>query len=184
MKYNCNCHACIKDFDLSLQGRPLNQVQMIVCKKCGNKRCPKAINHRFKCHGSNEVNQLEVLEPKEQLIEAAEKCADLFADNMSIDFENMPVACVKDLFLLAKEYVCLKDKSKVTPDSYILFTFDNHTHVSTALCKTVEEAVKMSTALIQAFPSYRFVLNSLGPSLKLTTHTIVTESKTIVKCQE
>jgi hypothetical protein len=30
---------------------------MIVCSDCGNKRCPKASNHRHKCTGSNEVGQ-------------------------------------------------------------------------------------------------------------------------------
>jgi hypothetical protein len=28
-----------------------------VCSDCGNKRCPKASNHRHKCTGSNEVGQ-------------------------------------------------------------------------------------------------------------------------------
>lgn len=31
---------------------------MILCPKCGNKRCPKAQWHGFKCTGSNEPNQL------------------------------------------------------------------------------------------------------------------------------
>ena len=30
---------------------------MIVCKGCGNKRCPKATWHKNKCTGSNEPNQ-------------------------------------------------------------------------------------------------------------------------------
>jgi hypothetical protein len=31
---------------------------MIVCKVCGNKRCPKAEDHRNKCTGSNEPGQV------------------------------------------------------------------------------------------------------------------------------
>ena len=35
---------------------------MILCPKCGNKRCPKALNHEHKCTGSNELNQKGVYE--------------------------------------------------------------------------------------------------------------------------
>lgn len=31
---------------------------MTVCSNCGNKRCPKAENHKFKCTNSNEVGQV------------------------------------------------------------------------------------------------------------------------------
>ena len=30
---------------------------MIVCPECGNKRCPKAAWHGYKCTGSNEPGQ-------------------------------------------------------------------------------------------------------------------------------
>jgi len=30
---------------------------MILCPECGNKRCPKATDHEFKCTGSNEPMQ-------------------------------------------------------------------------------------------------------------------------------
>ena len=30
---------------------------MVVCVECGNKRCPKATDHRFACTGSNEPGQ-------------------------------------------------------------------------------------------------------------------------------
>ena len=33
-------------------------IYMIVCPDCGNKRCPQAINHRFKCTNSNEPYQV------------------------------------------------------------------------------------------------------------------------------
>lgn len=36
----------------------LMEVQrMFLCPDCGNKRCPKATNHRFDCTGSNEPGQ-------------------------------------------------------------------------------------------------------------------------------
>lgn len=31
---------------------------MILCPDCGNKRCPKAQNHIYKCTGSNDVGQV------------------------------------------------------------------------------------------------------------------------------
>lgn len=55
----CHCHQCIKDFDLrdSSGLLPLSSAQMIVCPTCGNKRCPKANDHRNTCTGSNEAGQ-------------------------------------------------------------------------------------------------------------------------------
>lgn len=38
------------------------QITMICCPVCGNKRCPKAQNHIFKCTGSNAVGQTGELE--------------------------------------------------------------------------------------------------------------------------
>ncbi len=34
------------------------RVYMILCRDCGNKRCPQAQDHRFKCTGSNDVGQV------------------------------------------------------------------------------------------------------------------------------
>lgn len=31
---------------------------MILCGKCGNKRCPHAENHKYKCTNSNALNQI------------------------------------------------------------------------------------------------------------------------------
>jgi Zn finger protein HypA/HybF involved in hydrogenase expression len=31
--------------------------RMIVCPKCGNKRCPKSTDHNLECTGSNEPDQ-------------------------------------------------------------------------------------------------------------------------------
>lgn len=58
----CDCHACIKAFGLSdseLFGKPLplSASKMILCQDCGNKRCPKASDHRLECTGSNEPGQ-------------------------------------------------------------------------------------------------------------------------------
>jgi hypothetical protein len=33
------------------------RVRMFLCPTCGNKRCPKATDHRLKCTGSNEPGQ-------------------------------------------------------------------------------------------------------------------------------
>jgi hypothetical protein len=51
-----NCHACLagkRDAD----GFPLAARRMILCPKCGNKRCPKASDHRLSCTNSNEPGQ-------------------------------------------------------------------------------------------------------------------------------
>lgn len=47
---NCgHCRACLEHVRLS---------QMIVCVTCGNKRCPKATDHRLACTVSNKPGQL------------------------------------------------------------------------------------------------------------------------------
>jgi hypothetical protein len=56
----CECHWCITKKDLRdrLSGFPLNMTKMILCPSCGNKRCPKASDHRLKCTASNEPGQV------------------------------------------------------------------------------------------------------------------------------
>lgn len=46
---DCWCRTC----------RPvvLNDMRFVVCPDCGNKRCPRANNHRNACTGSNEPGQ-------------------------------------------------------------------------------------------------------------------------------
>ncbi|WP_320337405.1 hypothetical protein [Citrobacter koseri] len=46
---DCWCHTC----------RPvkLNDMRFVVCPDCGNKRCPKASDHRNACTGSNDLGQ-------------------------------------------------------------------------------------------------------------------------------
>lgn len=48
-KKRCWCHAC----------RPItmDDMRMVLCPDCGNKRCPKATNHNNECTNSNEPNQ-------------------------------------------------------------------------------------------------------------------------------
>lgn len=56
----CECHRCIKENDLKdphIGKFPLNMTKMILCPICGNKRCPKASDHRLECTGSNEPGQ-------------------------------------------------------------------------------------------------------------------------------
>lgn len=59
---NCECHRCIKEKNLTAPGpfgglMPLSNSKMILCPECGNKRCPKASDHRLDCTQSNEPNQ-------------------------------------------------------------------------------------------------------------------------------
>nr|WP_318382351.1 hypothetical protein [uncultured Enterobacter sp.] len=46
---DCSCHTC----------RPVTIADMrfVVCPECGNKRCPRANDHRNACSGSNEHGQ-------------------------------------------------------------------------------------------------------------------------------
>jgi hypothetical protein len=45
----CSCQTC----------RPITMtdMRMVVCSTCGNKRCPKATDHRMDCTNSNEPGQ-------------------------------------------------------------------------------------------------------------------------------
>lgn len=55
-KEPCDCDTCRKERGELFRDR------MYVCHVCGNKRCPKIENHRFKCTGSNDLNQIGELE--------------------------------------------------------------------------------------------------------------------------
>lgn len=56
---DCTCHRCIKENDIKGPSGllPLSAERMIICPKCGNKRCPHASDHRLECTGSNEPGQ-------------------------------------------------------------------------------------------------------------------------------
>lgn len=68
MKKLCDCYECVKDVDAYpkhasdthpiLLGIKIPSTKMILCPNCGNKRCPKATDHRLACTGSNEPGQL------------------------------------------------------------------------------------------------------------------------------
>ena len=49
----CRCETCVPQGDFN---HPEN-VRMIVCGTCGNKRCPRAFNHLNACTNSNDVGQ-------------------------------------------------------------------------------------------------------------------------------
>jgi hypothetical protein len=52
------CHMCNDEARKVLTGMDLlKTIYFIVCKKCGNKRCPKATDHRLQCTGSNASGQ-------------------------------------------------------------------------------------------------------------------------------
>lgn len=57
----CVCHRCIEETPIMSTVFPemkLNATVMILCPKCGNKRCPHASDHRNDCTGSNEPGQV------------------------------------------------------------------------------------------------------------------------------
>jgi hypothetical protein len=51
----CDCWRCERD-RADLRERFI-AMRMILCPTCGNKRCPKANDHRNECTGSNEPGQ-------------------------------------------------------------------------------------------------------------------------------
>lgn len=56
----CHCHKCIEARGERAPGDrlfPLSSSRMIVCSKCGNKRCPHANDHRNECTNSNATGQ-------------------------------------------------------------------------------------------------------------------------------
>jgi hypothetical protein len=53
----CGCARCITEANLRNDGMPLMISFMIVCPICGNKRCPRASDHRNECTHSNEPGQ-------------------------------------------------------------------------------------------------------------------------------
>jgi hypothetical protein len=51
----CWCHKCHEGH--TVHGFTYSSTVMILCPDCGNKRCPKATDHRHACTGSNEPGQ-------------------------------------------------------------------------------------------------------------------------------
>lgn len=60
-KAPCHCDACMDPGRMDGTYPPLRMF-MYTCPLCGNKRCPKTENHRFKCTKSNDVGQVGELE--------------------------------------------------------------------------------------------------------------------------
>lgn len=75
-----NCHACL--VGVMENNMPVTSQRMIVCSDCGNKRCPKASNHRHKCTGSNEVGQYGSIytAPRELSDEELNKAFDYYCE--------------------------------------------------------------------------------------------------------
>jgi len=55
--YNCNENTYIESSGIFAGGIPYNLTRMILCPKCGNKRCPRATDHRNVCTGKNDPGQ-------------------------------------------------------------------------------------------------------------------------------
>jgi hypothetical protein len=59
-KMDCGCRDCLTNSkQLGSGGLPITMTRMILCKICGNKRCPHATSHLNACTGSNDVGQFE-----------------------------------------------------------------------------------------------------------------------------
>ncbi len=56
------CHDCLHDPSLGFANPTASR--MILCPTCGNKRCPKATNHKYDCTDSNEPGQFGSNYPK------------------------------------------------------------------------------------------------------------------------
>jgi hypothetical protein len=55
--HRCYCYNCNKDYVVPGEVHPYVMSRMIVCPKCGNKRCPHATDHKLACTNSNEPSQ-------------------------------------------------------------------------------------------------------------------------------
>ena len=53
----CGCRRCLRERDERIMGRPAEDMMMVVCQKCGNKRCPHATDHHHAFTNSNEPGQ-------------------------------------------------------------------------------------------------------------------------------
>lgn len=62
--FDADCKTCGLERQEALEnaGQGFWHIRMFLCPNCGNKRCPKAENHRHKCTGSNEPNQTPELD--------------------------------------------------------------------------------------------------------------------------
>ena len=56
-EYNCWCYNCLDKLLDPVTMLPPTMSRFIVCPSCGNKRCPRATDHRLECTNSNEPGQ-------------------------------------------------------------------------------------------------------------------------------
>lgn len=60
MNAECWCQSCDKIEELKRATGgvcSIGRIRMNLCPVCGNKRCPRATDHRNECTGSNEPGQ-------------------------------------------------------------------------------------------------------------------------------
>ena len=63
----CGCTECLEKIDSVIDSfYSVASQGMIVCTRCGNKRCPHADSHRYACTKSNVYGQSPVLLPEFQ----------------------------------------------------------------------------------------------------------------------
>ena len=66
----CGCFECLSRLPSAVLPRPFSAAtdRMVLCPECGNKRCPRAESHRYRCTGSNEPGQPRVLALDEETL--------------------------------------------------------------------------------------------------------------------
>jgi len=55
--FSYDCWRCASESGDTINGIPTTGMRMFLCPTCGNKRCPKATDHRLACTGNNEPGQ-------------------------------------------------------------------------------------------------------------------------------
>ena len=54
----CRCYKCLKESgEKGYMGFSIADTTFVVCRICGNKRCPHATDHNLACTNSNEPGQ-------------------------------------------------------------------------------------------------------------------------------
>ena len=95
-----NCHACL--VGVTENGYPVTFQRMILCPDCGNKRCPKASNHKHQCTNSNEPNQRGSIynHPVKEFFEdepQAEELHEIMQSNAELTDEEINIVGIKVL---------------------------------------------------------------------------------------
>ncbi len=97
---SCPCRRCLDErSSLEQTELPLSMTQMILCPKCGNKRCPHANDHRNTCTGSNDPGQVgSAYEPAVAKPRKAKKPPDTRPIQLGCEFTISPPPSVNHLF--------------------------------------------------------------------------------------